>query len=184
MKRVIDVVTATFLLIILAIPMLLIALWIKLDSEGPVLFKQKRVGQYSRHFNIYKFRTMAVDTPNIATNDLDPTQFVTKCGRFLRRTSLDELPQLWNILKGDMAFIGPRPALYNQYELIAMRDKHDVHTVKPGLTGYAQVNGRDFISDELKVWFDRHYVSHRCLKLDFKIACKTVSNVLRKEGIR
>lgn len=184
MKRIMDIVFATLLLIIFAIPMLLIACWIKLDSEGPVLFKQKRVGQYGKHFDIYKFRTMTINTPNIATNDLNTTQFVTKCGHILRHSSLDELPQLWNILKGDMTFIGPRPALYNQYDLIAMRDKYEVHNVKPGLTGYAQINGRDAISDELKVWFDRHYVHHCCFLLDFKIICKTVSNVFKKEGIR
>ena len=184
MKRMTDLLVATLLMVILFLPMLLIAVWIKLDSEGPVLFKQKRKGQYDGHFTIYKFRTMAMDTPNLATDELqNAAAFITKSGHFLRKTSLDELPQLFNILKGDMSFVGPRPALYNQYDLISKREQFNVHVAKPGLTGYAQVNGRDLISDEHKVRYDAYYVQHYSLWFDIKIVCKTVTKVFKQQDI-
>lgn len=185
MKRSFDLLFTLILLIILAIPLLIISIWIKLDSKGPVLFKQKRKGQYDQYFEIYKFRTMVTDTPNVATDQLqDPSQFITKSGKFLRMTSLDELPQLFNILKGEMSFVGPRPALYNQFNLIEQRDSHNVHTVKPGLTGYAQINGRDFITDEEKVNFDAFYVQNQTFQLDCQIIWKTISAVVVKKGIQ
>lgn len=184
MKRMTDLLVATLLIIILFLPMLLIAMWIKLDSEGPVLFKQKRKGQYDGHFTIYKFRTMAIDTPNLATDELqNAATFITKSGHFLRKTSLDELPQLFNILKGEMSFVGPRPALYNQYDLISKREQLNVHAAKPGLTGYAQVNGRDLISDEDKVKYDAYYVQYSSVWLDIKIVYQTVVRVFKQQDI-
>lgn len=185
MKRCFDLLFTLILLCVLAIPLLAISIWIKLDSKGPVFFKQKRKGQYDQYFEIYKFRTMVTETPNVATDQLqDPERFITKSGRFLRTTSLDELPQLFNILKGEMSFVGPRPALYNQFSLIQHRDAHHVHTVKPGLTGYAQINGRDFITDEEKVHFDAFYVQHQTFQLDCHILYKTVADVLVRKGIQ
>src|SRR5690606_31583169 len=141
------------------------------DSKGPVLFKQKRIGRYKKHFNILKFRTMHIDTPKDTPTHLleNPEQWITRMGKFLRKTSLDELPQIINILKGDMSIIGPRPALWNQYDLMEERDKYQVHDISPGLTGYAQINGRDelIISDKAKL--DGYYVNHMSLWLDIKI---------------
>ena len=165
--------------------MLIVAIWIKLDSKGPILFKQQRVGLNGELFNIYKFRSMYTETPNLSTEALgDPTVFITKVGKFIRTTSLDELPQLFNILKGDMAIVGPRPALYNQFDLISMRDEVRVNSVRPGLTGYAQVMGRDFISDEEKVRYDQYYVENMCIAFDIKIILMTFFSVLKSEGVK
>lgn len=144
-KRILDIVISGLGLIILSPLFLLLILAIKLDSKGPVFFKQKRVGIHKKYFNILKFRTMRIDTPgNVPTHMLvNPEQYITRTGKFLRKTSLDELPQIINILKGDMSIIGPRPALWNQYDLIAERDKYKVNNILPGLTGWAQINGRD-----------------------------------------
>ncbi|WP_274309152.1 sugar transferase [Solibacillus daqui] len=185
MKRLLDFFLSLVAIIIFAIPMLLVAIWIKLDSKGPILFKQKRVGLNGELFEIYKFRSMYTETPNVSTEALgDPSVYITKVGKFIRKTSLDELPQLFNILKGDMSVVGPRPALYNQYELIAMRDEVNVNAVRPGLTGYAQVMGRDFISDEEKVRYDLHYVENKGIGFDLKIIWLTFFSVLKAEGVK
>lgn len=185
MKRVLDFVLSLLAIIFFSIPMLVVAIWIKVDSKGPILFKQQRVGLNGQLFEIYKFRSMYTETPNISTEALgDPSVYITKVGKFIRKTSLDELPQLFNILKGDMAVVGPRPALYNQYELIAMREQVHVNTVRPGLTGYAQIMGRDFISDEEKVCHDRHYVENCSIAFDLKIIWSTVFSVLKSEGVK
>lgn len=168
---------ALFLLIIIAI---------KKDSSGPVLFKQKRVGIHKTHFNILKFRTMRTDTPkDMPTHMLaDPEQYITKVGKFLRKTSLDELPQIINILKGDMSIIGPRPALWNQYDLIAERDKYGANGVMPGLTGWAQINGRDELEIPVKARMDGEYVEHIGIRLDCICFLKTITSVLKHDGDR
>jgi len=169
----------------LIIPILIIAVAIKIDSKGPVLFKQQRIGKNGKLFEIYKFRTMRTDTPNVSTEALgDPSVFITRVGRVLRKTSLDELPQLFNILKGDMSIVGPRPALYNQYELIEMREKDNVNSILPGLTGYAQVMGRDFISDQKKVSYDKYYLENRSFIFDMKIIFQTIFSVAKADGVR
>ncbi|WP_341322774.1 sugar transferase [Solibacillus sp. FSL H8-0523] len=185
MKRIIDIILSGIAIIVFSIPMLIVAIWIKKDSKGPVFFKQKRTGKDCNLFEIYKFRSMRTDTPNVSTELLgDPSTFITKSGRFIRKTSLDELPQLFNIIKGDMSIVGPRPALYNQYDLIEMRNKVGVNDIRPGLTGYAQIMGRDLISDEQKVQYDKYYVDHQSLVLDLKIIWSTVFSVAKSEGIR
>lgn len=185
MKRVLDFILSFLAIIFFAIPMLVVAIWIKVDSKGPILFKQQRVGLNGELFEIYKFRSMYTETPNVSTEALgDPSVYITKAGKVLRKTSLDELPQLFNIFKGDMAVVGPRPALYNQYELIAMRDKVNVNAVRPGLTGYAQVMGRDLISDEEKVRYDRYYVDNKGIAFDVKIIWMTFFSVLKSEGVK
>ncbi|MCL5779530.1 MAG: sugar transferase [Firmicutes bacterium] len=163
------------LLIILAPLMLLVAVAIRLDSRGPAIFKQTRVGQFDRFFTIYKFRTMHVGTPDLPSEMVqkDDRRF-TRLGKFFRRLSIDELPQLFNIIKGDMNFIGPRPALHNQDKLIAMRKKAGVNRLKPGVTGWAQVNGRDNIPLERKVELDKFYLDHHSLVLDLKILWLTL----------
>lgn len=184
-KRLIDIVLSILALLLLFTPMTLIAVLIKLESKGPIIFKQKRPGKNKELFNIYKFRTMKISTPNLSTEDLgDPSTYVTKLGRFLRKTSLDELPQLVNILVGHMSIVGPRPALYNQYDLIAMRDEVDVNSISPGLTGYAQVKGRDYISDKEKVSYDQYYLENMDLWLDIKVIWLTFWNVVRLKGVR
>lgn len=185
MKRVFDIVISLVAITLFVIPMILICIIIKLDSKGPVLFKQKRIGKEGALFNIYKFRSMAVGAPNVSTEALgDSSHYITRVGKFIRVTSLDELPQLFNILKGDMTMIGPRPALYNQYELIEMRTKVGVNAVRPGLTGYAQVMGRDLISDEEKVAYDHYYVKNSSMKFDIKILWMTVISVIKADGIK
>lgn len=185
LKRMLDIILCGIALFIFCIPMLLIYFWVKLDSQGSALFKQQRVGKNGELFEIYKFRSMRIDTPNISTDKLeDPTQFITKSGKFLRKTSLDELPQLFNIIKGDMSIVGPRPALYNQYDLIKMRDKVAVNNIRPGLTGYAQIMGRDLISDKEKVNYDEYYIKNQSLLLDIKIIWVTFFSVLKSEGVK
>lgn len=186
-KRLLDVVFSALMLIVLLPVLLLIALLIKLDSKGPVIFQQKRVGKGKKYFNIYKFRTMRTDTPSeVPTNDLRGAEaYITKVGGFLRKTSLDELPQLLNILKGDMSFIGPRPALWNQFELIELRDKYGANDVLPGLSGWAQVNGRDILSleDDRKAECDGEYVKNLSFAFDVKCILLTVVNVLSMQGM-
>jgi len=163
--------------------MLIISLLIKMDSEGPAIFKQKRIGINSSEFIIYKFRTMKIGTPEIAKNLLGKNNsMVTKLGRLLRRTSLDEIPQLFNILKGDMSFIGPRPALYNQYDLIKLRKERGVDKIKPGVTGFAQINGREDMPLEKKVYYDEFYLNNISLLLDIKIIIKTFFVLFSKRG--
>lgn len=158
---------------------------IKLDSPGPVLFKQKRVGINKTHFNIYKFRTMRTDTPKDTPTHLlaDPDKYITKMGRFLRKTSLDELPQIINILFGQMAIIGPRPALWNQYDLIEERDKYRANDIRPGLTGWAQINGRDELPIEVKAKYDGEYVQRMSFLFDFKCFLGTIAVVMNREGV-
>jgi len=156
--------------------MLIVAIIIKLDSKGPVLFKQDRIGKNKKIFKVYKFRTMRVDTPNnVPTHMLDnPDFYITKIGKFLRKTSLDELPQLLNILKGNMAFVGPRPALYNQDDLVALRDKYHANDIKPGLTGLAQVKGRDELPIKIKAQYDGEYIKKLSIWFDIKICFMTL----------
>lgn len=184
-KRTIDFLASLFALIILSPLFLFIAIWIKTNSPGPVLFKQKRVGKNKELFEIYKFRSMRSDTPaDMPTHLLnDPEAFITKSGHFLRKTSLDELPQLINILKGDMAIIGPRPALWNQYDLIEERDKYGANDIRPGLTGWAQINGRDELEIPIKAKLDGDYVKNISFLFDLKCFFGTISSVLKSDGV-
>lgn len=184
-KRIMDVSLSLLGLIILSPLFLLLIIAIKLDSKGPVLFKQKRVGIHKTYFNILKFRTMRIDTPKDTPTHMlsNPEQYITKVGRFLRRTSLDELPQIINILKGDMSIIGPRPALWNQDDLIAERDKYNANDVMPGLTGWAQVNGRDELEIPVKAKLDGEYVKHMGFRFDCICFLKTITSVLKNEGV-
>lgn len=171
-------------LIILSPLFLIVSLLIKLESKGPVFFKQERIGKDNVNFMIYKFRSMRTDTPDVATHLLDnPDIFITKVGKFLRKTSLDELPQLINIIKCEMLFVGPRPALYNQYDLKELRTKKGVHVLYPGVTGWAQVNGRDELEIPDKVEFDRQYVEERSILFDIKIIILTLVKVFKSEGV-
>lgn len=184
-KRVFDFILALLGLIILSLIFLIIILAIKADSKGSVLFKQKRVGINKTHFNILKFRTMKVDTPkDTATHLLEnPEQYITRVGKFLRKTSLDELPQIFNILSGSMAIVGPRPALWNQYDLIEERDKYGANNIRPGLTGWAQINGRDTVSIEDKAKYDGFYTENLGIKIDIKCFFGTVISVLKRDGV-
>lgn len=184
-KKNMDRILALLGMIVLSPLFLVLVTAIKLDSKGPVLFRQKRVGIHKTHFYILKFRTMRIDTPkDIPTHLLEnPEQYITRTGRFLRKSSLDELPQIINILKGDMAIVGPRPALWNQFDLIAERDKYGANEVLPGLTGWAQVNGRDELPIEVKARLDGEYVKEMGLAMDFKCLFRTVVSVARQEGV-
>lgn len=184
-KRVIDFVLGLAGLIVLSPVFIVLCIWIKLSSKGPVLFKQKRVGINKTHFNILKFRTMYIDTPNdMPTHMLkDPEQFITKAGKFLRKTSLDELPQIINIIKGEMSIIGPRPALWNQYDLIEERDRYHANDVRPGLTGWAQINGRDELEIPVKAKLDGEYIERISFLFDLKCFFGTVASVLKSDGI-
>ena len=183
-KRIFDLMVALVLMLILAPLLLLVVLAIRLTSVGPVLFRTRRVGKNSRLFTMYKFRTMRVDTPQVATHLLKkPDQFLTPVGGFLRRTSSDELPQLINVLRGEMSLVGPRPALFNQDDLIALRTAGGVDALIPGITGWAQVNGRDELPIPEKVKLDEWYLKSRSLWLDLKILRMTVFKVIRKEGV-
>jgi O-antigen biosynthesis protein WbqP len=185
LKRSVDLLLCCALLVVAAIPCLLIALAIRLTSPGPALYWSDRVGMGNRLFRMPKFRSMVVGTPALATHLLsDPAAHLTPLGRFLRKTSLDELPQLWSVLKGDMSIVGPRPALFNQHDLIELRTRHGVHAVRPGITGWAQVNGRDELSIPEKVEFDRQYVERRSLGFDLHILALTLVQVIRREGVR
>ncbi|MFC5734299.1 sugar transferase [Cytobacillus gottheilii] len=184
-KRLIDIILSFIGLIVLSPIFLILIIAIKIDSKGPVLFKQKRVGINKIHFNILKFRTMRIDTPkDTPTHLLDnPEQYITKMGKFLRKTSLDELPQIWNIFVGHMSIIGPRPALWNQYDLIAERDKYGANDVPPGLTGWAQINGRDELSIEMKAKLDGEYVKRINLWMDVKCFFGSIVSVLKSDGV-
>lgn len=185
-KRIIDFSLSLVTLIILSIVLLILCLLIKMESPGPVFFKQKRIGKGKKEFEILKFRTMKTDAPkDMPTHLLDkPDSYITKIGKFLRKTSLDELPQLINILKGDMSLIGPRPALWNQEDLIAERDKYHANDVLPGLTGLAQVSGRDELPIEVKAKIDGEYVKKKNPILDTVIFFKTVFSVLKSDGVK
>lgn len=185
MKRCIDFILSLLGLILLSPIFLILCIWIKLDSKGPILFKQKRVGKNKEYFNILKFRTMSIDTPSdMPTHMLsNPEQYITRAGKFLRRTSLDELPQIINILKGEMAIIGPRPALWNQEDLIAERDKYQANEIKPGLTGWAQINGRDELEIDVKAKLDGDYVKNMSFLFDCKCFLGTITSVLKSDGV-
>ena len=184
-KRGMDSVLSFLGLVVLSPVFLVLIVAIKLDSPGPVLFRQKRVGIHKTHFAILKFRTMRIDTPKDMPTHLlqNPEQYITKVGSFLRRTSLDELPQVINILKGDMAIVGPRPALWNQYDLIEERDKYGANDIRPGLTGWAQINGRDELEIPVKARFDGEYVEKMGLKMDLRCFFGTFISVLRGDGV-
>lgn len=184
-KRMIDFILSFIGVIILSPVLLVLCLWIKFDSKGSILFKQKRVGRNKEYFYIYKFRTMKVDTPKDCPTHLleNPDQYITRSGKFLRKTSLDELPQIINILKGEMAIIGPRPALWNQYDLIKERDKYHANDIRPGLTGWAQVNGRDELEINVKAKLDGDYVEHMSFLYDCKCFFKTIISVVKKDGV-
>ncbi|MBI0577961.1 sugar transferase [Neobacillus cucumis] len=184
-KRLIDIILAFIGIVLLSPIFIILIIWIKLDSEGPVLFKQRRIGKGKSEFYILKFRTMKIDTPNDMPTHLliNAESYITRAGKFLRKTSLDELPQILNILKGEMSIIGPRPALWNQYDLIKERDKYSVNGILPGLTGWAQVNGRDELPIDIKARLDGEYIKNISFALDLKIFLKTIFNVLRSEGI-
>lgn len=184
-KRIIDIVLSIIGLILLWPVFFVLYMAVRIDSKGPAFFKQKRVGKDKTYFNILKFRTMRIDTPaNIPTNLLtNPKQYITKMGRFLRKTSLDELPQIWNILIGDMSIIGPRPALWNQYRLIDERDKYGANNVLPGLTGWAQINGRDELPTDVKAKLDGEYVENIGIIMDIKCFLKTISCVVTGDGV-
>jgi O-antigen biosynthesis protein WbqP len=184
-KRLIDIILSLIGLIVLSPIFLILIIAIKLESKGPVLFKQKRIGINKTHFNILKFRTMRIDTPKDTPTHLleNPEQYITKMGKFLRKTSLDELPQIWNIFVGQMSIIGPRPALWNQYDLIAERDKYGANEVPPGLTGWAQINGRDELPIEIKSKLDGEYVQKISFWMDVKCFFLTIVSVLKSDGV-
>ncbi len=183
-KRVFDLVSTVMLLSVLAVPMLVIALMVKLTSQGPVLHWSDRVGRDNTIFKMPKFRSMRFDAPAIATHLLEnPLKYLTPFGCFLRKFSLDELPQLWSVLKGDMSFIGPRPALFNQDDLIELRTKRGIHRLVPGITGWAQVNGRDDLSVFDKVAYDEFYMKNKSFFLDLKILYMTLFKVIKSEGV-
>jgi len=184
-KRIIDIVFSGIGLIVLAVPMLIVALLIKKEDPGSAIFVQKRVGLHKKHFNLYKFRSMRLDTPHDMPTHLleNPEQYILKVGAFIRKTSIDEIPQLWNIFKGDMSIIGPRPALWNQDDLIAERDKYGANDVMPGLTGWAQINGRDELEIPVKAKLDGEYVEKMSFLFDCKCFFGTIMSVLKHEGV-
>ena len=184
MKRFFDFIIASILMFLLIIPLCLLALIVKLTSTGPVLYWSKRVGRHDFIFEMPKFRTMRIDAPEVATHLLtDPVKWLTPVGDYLRKSSLDELPQLWCIISGEMSFVGPRPALFNQADLISLRKLSGINQLRPGLTGWAQVNGRDELSIEQKVRLDTEYLHLQSFGFDLKIIWMTFVNVLKKKGV-
>lgn len=184
MKRVFDLAVAILVAVLLALPILIVAIAVRLTSPGPALYWSDRVGRHNRIFKMPKFRSMRIDTPAVATHLLqNPEQWLTPIGSFLRKSSLDELPQLWSILKGDMSFVGPRPALFNQDDLIALRTENGVHELVPGLTGWAQINGRDELPIPQKVELDAEYLQRRSLLFDLKVLWMTALKVLARDGV-
>jgi len=184
-KRVFDFIMALFLLCLLSVPILIVALMVKLTSKGKILYWSDRVGMDNEIFKMPKFRTMRIDTPPVATHLLrNPDAYLTFIGSLLRKFSLDELPQLWSILKGHMSFVGPRPALFNQDDLIELRTNRGIHKLVPGITGWAQVNGRDDIPIPLKVKYDEYYMNNKSFLMDLKILSMTLIKVVKAEGVR
>jgi O-antigen biosynthesis protein WbqP len=184
MKRIFDIFISSIALLVFCIPLLVVGILVKLTSKGGALYWSDRIGKNNTIFKMPKFRTMRIDTPPVATHLLgDPDQFLTPIGKFLRKSSLDEIPQLFSILKGDMSLVGPRPALFNQDDLVSLRTEAGVHVLTPGLTGWAQINGRDEITIPLKVEFDAYYLHHRSFALDMTIIFLTIYNVVRSEGV-
>ncbi|MEN6466800.1 MAG: sugar transferase [Syntrophaceae bacterium] len=185
LKRCFDLAAASVLIVLLSIPLLVTALIVKFTSPGPVLHWSKRIGIDNRIFKMPKFRTMVIDTPDVATHLLqDPERYLTAPGTFLRKYSLDEIPQLWSILKGDMSFVGPRPALYNQEDLIGLRTAKGIHKLVPGITGWAQINGRDDLPIPQKVQYEEIYLKNRSFLFDLKILYLTFLKVVRAEGVK
>lgn len=183
-KRLIDIILSVSGILLLGIPMLFVILFIKIDDPGPAIFKQKRVGKNKEVFELYKFRSMKLNTPDIPTHLLEnPEQYLLRTGEFIRKYSIDELPQMVNILKGDMSIIGPRPALWNQDDLILERDKYGANDIKPGLTGWAQINGRDELEIPVKAKFDGEYVENLSFKFDCKCFFGTIAKVFNHEGV-
>ncbi|OUN37269.1 sugar transferase [Massilimicrobiota sp. An80] len=184
-KRFIDILLSGIGLIVLAAPMGIVALLIKREDPGPAIFKQKRVGKNKKYFNLYKFRSMKMDTPHdMPTHMLEnPEQYILKIGGFIRKASIDELPQMWNIFKGDMSIIGPRPALWNQDDLVTERDKYGANDVRPGLTGWAQINGRDELEIPIKARLDGEYVEKQGLLMDVRCFFGTIVSVLKSDGV-
>lgn len=184
-KRLIDIFMSLIGIIILSPVFLITAILIKIESKGPVIFKQMRAGKESEPFYIYKFRSMRIDAPNKSTNDFkDADAFITRIGKFIRKTSIDELPQLFNILKGDMSIVGPRPVILNELGLIQLRKEHNVDSLLPGITGWAQINGRDNIGDEEKVKYDYEYLTKRSFRLDIYIILMTIFKVIKRSDIK
>lgn len=184
-KRIFDVVMSSALMLIFFLPAVVVFFAVRLTSKGPAIHWSKRIGKNNNIFLMPKFRSMTIDTPQVATHLLDATQsYVTPVGAFLRKSSLDELPQLWSVFVGDMSFVGPRPALFNQDDLVALRTQLGVHKVRPGITGWAQVNGRDELSIPVKVEFDKEYLSRQSFVFDLRILLLTVLKVFKAEGIR
>lgn len=185
-KRMLDIVLSFMALIVLSPILIIVSILIKIDSKGPVLFKQRRVGLNNSHFYILKFRTMRTDAPKDAPTDqlTNATSWITRTGKVLRKTSIDELPQLINILKGEMSIVGPRPALWNQDNLNKLRTEANVHTIKPGLTGWAQINGRDENDDKEKVYWDKKYFKNFNLKIDIKCCIETVTSIVNSDGVK
>ena len=184
MKKLFDILLSCLLLLVFLIPILVVALMVKITSRGPALYTSDRVGIHNSIFKMYKFRTMKIDTPQVATHLMtNPNQYLTPIGKFLRKTSLDELPQLFNILKGDMSFVGPRPALFNQDDLVSLRTEKGIDSLVPGLTGWAQINGRDELPIPIKVGFDEYYYKNKSFLLDLKILFLTFVKVIRSEGV-
>ncbi len=185
MKRIFDLISSLVGIIVLSPIILIVAIVVKITSPGPILFSQRRIGKDNKEFKIYKFRTMKIDTPNLPTHLLEkPEQWITPVGKFLRKTSLDELPQLWNILNGEMSVVGPRPALYNQEDLITLRTEKEIHKLVPGLTGWAQINGRDELPIPKKVQLDEEYLKRKSFFFDIKIIFMTAFKVVKSEGIK
>jgi O-antigen biosynthesis protein WbqP len=184
LKRTVDLLLVISASVVLILPVLIVSLMVKLTSKGPIVYWSDRVGRHNRTFKMPKFRSMKVDTPVVATHLLPkPSNFLTPVGSFLRKSSLDELPQLWSIVKGDMSFVGPRPALFNQHDLIALRTRTNVHELTPGVTGWAQVNGRDEISIPQKVDLDVYYLKHQSLLLDCQIILLTMFKVIKRDNV-
>jgi O-antigen biosynthesis protein WbqP len=184
MKRVFDFIFALLLLVILFVPMLIVAITIKLSSLGPAIYWSDRMGKNNQIFSMPKFRTMRIDTPAVATHLLQNVErYLVPLGSFLRKTSLDELPQLWSIIRGDMSFVGPRPALFNQDDLIKLRTEKEISKLQPGITGWAQINGRDDIPISVKVTYDEYYLKNQSFFFDLKILWNTFFKVIKKEGV-
>ena len=184
MKRIFDLLLSLCLIIFLLIPIFIIVVLVRLTSKGPALYWSDRVGVNNKIFKMPKFRTMHIDTPAVATHLLkEPDVYLTPIGHFMRKTSLDELPQLWSVLRGDISFVGPRPALFNQEDLIALRTEKGVHQLIPGITGWAQINGRDDIPIPIKVLYDEYYMKNQSFFFDLKILWKTFFKVIKKEGV-
>ena len=184
-KRILDVILSLSAMLVLAVPMLIFMLIIKLEDKGPAFFMQKRIGKHKKFFMMYKFRSMKMNTPHDTPTHLleNPEQYILKCGKWMRKYSVDELPQIFNILKGDMSVVGPRPALWNQDDLIRERDKYGANDIRPGLTGWAQINGRDELEISEKAKFDGEYVQRESFIFDVMCIVRTITNVFTHEGV-